>query len=138
LTGQADADDETFSGRQTMSPLLGRLVIYTAKIDRMAEFYARHFGYSIMRSPTDRIVELRPTGSGIALLLHPAASGQKEGQVLVKLVFDVKDVPEFCAAARKKGLNFGKVHQADGYAFANAKDPSKNSVQVSSRAFKTR
>jgi len=53
----------------------------------------------------------------------------------VKLVFDVPDVDAFRRTARAKGLIFGKVHKADGYAFANAKDPSKNSVQVSSRAF---
>lgn len=82
----------------TMAPALVRLVIYTSKIDQMAEFYSRHFGFSIVRSETDRIVELRPRSAGIALLLHPAGSSQKEGQVLVKLVFDVEDVPRFCAA----------------------------------------
>lgn len=114
---------------------LGRLVIYTKKIDEMAEFYARHFGYEVQRTEGDRIVELRPRGGGAALMLHPAAVSQKEGQALVKLVFDVEDVAAFCAAARARGLAFGTVHQAGGYAFANAKDPSKNSIQVSSRAF---
>jgi predicted enzyme related to lactoylglutathione lyase len=103
----------------------------------MAEFYCRCFGFSVVRSETDRIVELTPQGGGASILLHPTASKQKEGQVLVKLVFDVEDVPEFCATAKDRGLQFGKVHQADGYAFANAKDPSNNSIQVSSRAFKT-
>ncbi len=28
-----------------MSPAFGRIVIYTGKIDHMAEFYARHFGF---------------------------------------------------------------------------------------------
>ncbi len=118
-----------------MTPVLGRIMIYTGQIDEMAEFYSRHFGFSVVRSETDRIVELKPQSAGSTILLHPAASKQREGQVLVKLVFDVEDTEAFCAAARARGLEFGKVHQADGYAFANAKDPSKNSIQVSSRAF---
>jgi hypothetical protein len=50
-------------------------------------------------------------------------------------MFDVEDVETFCATAKENGLNFGTIHRADGYVFANAKDPSGNSVQVSSRAF---
>lgn len=120
-----------------MAPVLGRIVIYTKKIDQMADFYARHFGYSVMRTETDRIVELRPQAAGLTILLHPAASKQKGGQVLVKLVFDVEDVDLFCTDAREKGLEFGKIHRANGYVFANARDPSDNSIQVSSRAFAT-
>ena len=55
----------------------------------------------------------------------------------MKLVFDVEDVELFCATAKANGLEFGKIHQADGYSLANAKDPSKNSIQVSRRAFVT-
>ncbi|MDO8882453.1 VOC family protein [Pseudotabrizicola sp.] len=119
-----------------MSASLGRLVIYTSRIDEMADFYAKHFGFSVLRADNERIVELRAQNSGLALLLHPAAAKQKEGQVLVKLVFDVEDVSAFCEAAKADGVDFGKIHKAGGYEFANAKDPSKNSIQVSSRAFR--
>ncbi|KFE34096.1 VOC family protein [Thioclava atlantica] len=119
-----------------MAASLGRLVIYTSKIDKMADFYARYFGFSVLRAGGDRIVELIAQTPSISLLLHPAAAKQKEGQVLVKLVFDVEDVSAFCEAAMADGLDFGKIHKADGYEFANAKDPSKNSIQVSSRAFR--
>jgi hypothetical protein len=68
-------------------------------------------------------------------MLHPAAKSQKEGQVLIKLVFDVEDVDGFCHKAKAEGLDFGAIHQAEGYAFANTKDPSGNSVSISSRAF---
>lgn len=108
--------------------MLGRVVIYTKKIDEMAAFYVRHFAFQVVRLKGDRIVELRPDTGGAAILLHPASARQKEGQALVKLVFDVQDVPAFCAVARANGLTFGKVHQADGYVFANAKDPAGNSV----------
>jgi predicted enzyme related to lactoylglutathione lyase len=119
-----------------MAASLGRLVIYTSRIDQMADFYAKHFGFSVLRADHDRVVELRVQDSGMALLLHPAAANQKEGQVLVKLVFDVEDVMAFCEVAKANGLDFGKIHKAGGYEFANSKDPSKNSIQVSSRAFR--
>ncbi|SFQ26077.1 Glyoxalase/Bleomycin resistance protein/Dioxygenase superfamily protein [Roseivivax halotolerans] len=116
-------------------PPLGRLVIYTRKEEAMIDFYTRLFGFSVHRSDGDRIVELRPGEDGAALLLHPLSKGQQEGQALVKLVFDVADVAAFCATAKEAGYTFGTLHQADGYIFANIKDPSGNSVSVSSRAF---
>ena len=76
-----------------------------------------------------------PKAEGATILLHPASAKQKEGQVLVKLVFDIEEVAAFCETASRNGLKFGKIIQANGYVFANAKDPSGNSVQVSSRAF---
>lgn len=118
-----------------MTAPLGRIVIYTKKMEQMADFYAKHFGYSISSTEGDRIIELIPHDTGAAILLHPASARQKEGQVLVKLVFDVEDVAAFCETSKSKGLRFGKIHQADGYVFANAKDPSGNSIQVSGRAF---
>lgn len=118
-----------------MTAPLGRLVIYTRKMDEMADFYCRHFGFRAIALPCDRIVELRPEAGGAAILLHPAGKGQRQGQALVKLVFDVKDVAGFCAEASRHGLYFGAIHEADGYTFANTKDPSGNSVQVSNRAF---
>jgi len=114
---------------------LGRLVLYTARLEEVAAFYTRHFGYRRHDDPADRITELRhPTGP--ALLLHPAAKGQRAGHSAVKLVFDTPDVAAFCAEAADRGLDFGPVHAAQGYSFANAKDPAGNSVQVSSRAFR--
>jgi hypothetical protein len=60
----------------------------------------------------------------------------KLGQVGVKLSFHVEDVAAFTADAAKRGLKFGAIHEANGYQFANAKDPDKNSVSISSRAFR--
>lgn len=114
---------------------LGRVLIYTRVMDDMVAFYTGHFGYRARHIAGDPMVMLDPTGPGIPIMLHPAAKSQKMGQVLVKLVFDVPDVAAFCVAAANNGLVFGKVHRAQGYAFANAKDPSGNSVSVSSRAF---
>ncbi|MEM7462700.1 MAG: VOC family protein [Pseudomonadota bacterium] len=118
-----------------MSVPLRRLIIYTRKMDEMVEFYGKHFGFSKIQKDGDRIIELHQNGEGMTLLLHPASKGQKEGQSLVKLVFDVENVHEFSKKTAPEGLVFGKVHKADGYFFANAKDPANNSIQISSRAF---
>ncbi len=69
-------------------------------------------------------------------MLHPAAKSKKKGQTSVKLVFDVEDVPAFCERCKRHGLEFGPLHQAVGYVFANAMDPSKNPISVSSRAYR--
>ena len=116
-----------------MTASLGRLVLYTRQMPEMVAFYRDHFGYSERRREGDRITELVPPGDGAALLLHPAAKGQRAGQAQVKLVFDVEDVPAFMDKAAKDGLVFGPLHDGGGYLFANTKDPSGNSVQISSR-----
>ena len=36
-----------------------------------------------------------------------------------------------------RGLKFGGTRLANGYSFANAKDPDKNSVSISSRAYRS-
>lgn len=115
---------------------LGRVIVYTRKTDEMVAFYRDHFGYRVLPSdPGDRIVELRPADGGAALLLHPAGKGQRQGQALVKLVFDVADVVASRAALIEAGLAVGPVHDAGGYGFANLKDPSGNPVQISGRAY---
>lgn len=116
---------------------LNRLVIYARDIEQTAAFYERHFAFKPMRMPGDRIVELVSQDGGANILLHQAAKGQRSGQSVVKLVFDIRDVEAFCAECAENGLTFGPIHRADGYVYANAKDPCQNPIQVSSRAFRT-
>lgn len=113
-----------------------RVLIYSKNVARMADFYVRHFGYAATPDADGRIVELVHSERACTIMLHQAATSQRAGQSTVKLVFDVKDVPAFARAAMARGLKFGIVHQADGYQFANAKDPDGNSVSVSSRSFR--
>jgi hypothetical protein len=47
----------------------------------------------------------------------------------------VENVVDFVEEAKERGCHFGPVHRGDGYKFANCKDPSGNSVSVSSRGF---
>ena len=118
-----------------MTAPLGRIIIYTKRLEQVAAFYCKHFGFKELRLTGDRIVELIAPGSGGNILLHPMGAGRKEGQTLVKLIFDVEDVEAFCQTAKNNGLEFESIHSADGYSFANTKDPANNSVSVSSRAF---
>jgi len=115
---------------------LNRLVIYAKDVEETALFYETHFGFRALRLPGDRIVELVAQDGGANIMLHPAGKAQKMGQVQVKLVFDVEDVEDFCRRAGENGLDFGPIHKADSYLYANAKDPCQNSISVSSRAFR--
>lgn len=111
---------------------LGRVVVYAKDMEAMIAFYTQTFGFEAIRDPADRIVELRHPDGGAVINLHPAAKSQKMGQVLVKLVFDVRDVEGFV----KEYPVFGSIHRVSGYEFSNGKDPSGNSISISSRAFK--
>lgn len=116
-----------------MEALLNRIVIYAKKVDRMAKFYETHLGFARLAQQDANSIELTQKSGGFSLLIHSAGKGVKIGQATVKLVFSVKDVEKFCAKSLQAGLRFGAVHQSDGYKFANAKDPEKNSIQISSR-----
>ncbi|MFS8050013.1 VOC family protein [Rhizobium sp. BR 314] len=115
---------------------LGRLILYVRDVEATIRFYEKHFGFKSHRQAGDRIVELLAPDGGTNLMIHPAAKAQKMGQSLVKLVFDIEHVEAFRARCAEEGLEFGPIHQADGYVFANAKDPAGNSISISSRAFR--
>ncbi|TPJ66276.1 VOC family protein [Mesorhizobium sp. B2-7-1] len=115
---------------------LNRIILYVRNIETAVTFYERHFGFKAHREEGDRIVELVNPAGCASLMLHLAAKGQKRGQSTVKLVFDVEDIETFAAGSAKEGLEFGALHRADGYVFANARDPSDNPISISSRAFR--
>ena len=115
---------------------LNRIILYAKDMEQTVAFYERHFGYKASREAGDRIVELVASDGGANLMIHQAGRAQKAGQSQVKLVFDVEDVEAFCAECAKSGLVFSAVHKGEGYVFANARDPSKNAISVSSRVFR--
>ena len=119
-----------------MSLALNRLILYARDVEGTVAFYEKHFGFKVLRLPGDRIVELVAQSGGANLMIHAAARGVKTGQVTVKLVFDVEDVSAFCERSARNGLVFGSLHPADGYSYANGKDPCGNNIQVTSRAFR--
>ncbi len=120
-----------------MNPLLGTVIIYARDMKKTAAFYSQHFGFETTGEIVEGLIELRSPGGGAGILIHQAAKSLKLGQVGVKLSFHVRDVPAFVIAAAQRGLKFGAVHEANGYQFANAKDPDKNSLSISSRIFRS-
>ncbi|KAF1045465.1 MAG: hypothetical protein GAK35_01336 [Herbaspirillum frisingense] len=119
-----------------MPAVLNTLLIYARDPAASAEFYHRHFGFVSSGEMVEGLIELSAPEGGANILIHQAAKSVKLGQAGVKLMFSVPDVDGFKAQCARQGLEFGATHQANGYAFANAKDPDGNSVSISSRAYR--
>jgi catechol 2,3-dioxygenase-like lactoylglutathione lyase family enzyme len=117
---------------------LTTIIIYARNVQASAAFYQRHFGFETSGEIVEGLIELAAPHGGAKILIHQAATSVKLGQVGVKLSFAVEDVEAFKIAAARRGLQFGATHQANGYAFANAKDLDKNSISISSRDFRQR
>jgi predicted enzyme related to lactoylglutathione lyase len=111
---------------------IARVILYVKDIPRVAAFYERFFDMKPLPGATDGWFELASPSGGCTIALHQAAKSQKSGAAM-KLVFAVKDVRAFVRESEKEGLLFGAIHRADGFEFANAKDPAGNSVSISSR-----
>lgn len=116
--------------------VLGTIILYARDMKRTAAFYSGHFGFRTSGEVQEGLIELQAAGTGAGILIHQAAKSAKLGQAGVKLSFHVQDVKRFVSAAAHKGLTFGAIHEANGYQFANTKDPDGNSVSISSRAFR--
>ena len=119
-----------------MSPALNVIMIYAKNMQRTSEFYQKFFGFLSTGKVVEGLIELTSPSGGASILIHQAAKSVKLGQVGVKLMFDVPDVEDFKKKCAQLGLEFGSIHLANGYSFANAKDPDKNSVAISSRGYR--
>jgi predicted enzyme related to lactoylglutathione lyase len=117
-----------------MSALLNTILIYARNPTTTAKFYRDHFNFETSGQIVEGLIELQSRGA--TLLIHQAAKSVRHGQATVKLMFSVRDVEGFKQECAQRGLVFGSTHQANGYSFANAKDPDGNSVAISSRAFR--
>ena len=115
-----------------MSLTISRVILYVRDIPKVAAFYERHFGLRALPSTRKDWLELSSESGGCTIALHQAAITQKSGAAM-KLVFAVRDVRDFVEKRKAAGMKFGVIHEVDGFAFANAKDPAGNSIQVSSR-----
>lgn len=116
-----------------MIAALNTIIIYAKNMQRTAEFYQKHFGFLPIDNAVEGVIELTAANGGISLLIHQAARSVRGGQVGLKLMFDVKDIEAFKLQAAESGLVFGSTHQANGYSFANAKDPDNNAISISNR-----
>jgi catechol 2,3-dioxygenase-like lactoylglutathione lyase family enzyme len=123
---------EPISGLGSRGPRIARVILYVKDVAGVAAFYEWHFGLRRLAGATEEWVELAGADGGCGIGVHLAAKSQKSGAAM-KLVFGIEDVEGFKAERERDGLRFGVVHRADGVAFANAKDPAGNSIQISNR-----
>ncbi len=114
------------------SPPVTRVILYVRNLPSVAEFYQKFFGMRAHGVPEAGWLELASESGGCTLALHRAALSQKSGAA-VKIVFGVADVRAFKERCAREGFEFGPIHSADGFEFANAKDPAGNSISISSR-----
>lgn len=115
-------------------PPISQIALYVKDIPKIAEFYSRHFGLEAITQAADKVRLVSPDG-GCDIVLLQASKGHKIGQSVVKIIFDVPDVAEFKEQSAARGLRFGAIHSGPGYQFANARDPAKNLIQISSSRF---
>jgi catechol 2,3-dioxygenase-like lactoylglutathione lyase family enzyme len=111
-----------------------RVILYVKNVPRIAEFYERYFDMRPLPGGTEKWTELAASSGGCTIALHKASVAQKSGAA-IKLVFGVDDIQAFKNAKEREGLRFGVIHEADGVAFCNTKDPAGNSLQISNRGF---
>jgi len=119
----------------TPQPGISRILLYVRDPRKIAAFYALHFGFVAKPQVQADLIEIVSAPGNFSLLLHQASKGHRVGQSGIKIVFDVDDIAGFKAAAAKRGLEFGPIYKGEGYEFANARDPAKNPIQISRRAF---
>ncbi|AFL50774.1 hypothetical protein ABIE78_003433 [Sinorhizobium fredii] len=86
----------------------------------------------------DGIVELFASDGGANIMLHPAAKGQRDGQSVIKLVFDVADVEAFCRRSAENGLEFGPIHARTAISSPIRKTPAKTPYRSTAELFGTR
>jgi catechol 2,3-dioxygenase-like lactoylglutathione lyase family enzyme len=119
-----------------MDAIFDGVTIYARDVQKTADFYRRFFGFVGSGEIVEGLILLTSPNGGAGITVLQAAKSVKLGQVGVKLSFSVRDVEAFKLESEARGLKFGSTHVANGYSFANAKDPDKNSVSISSRAFR--
>ena len=117
------------------SPSVSRILLYVRDPQKIADFYVEHFAFIQKPQVRDDLIEVRSSVCAFSLLLHQASKGHRLGQSCIKIVFDVEDIEAFKKKSEKKGLKFGVTYKGEGYEFANARDPAKNPIQISRRAF---
>ena len=120
-----------------MDAIFDSVTIYARDVQKTADFYRRFFGFVGSGEAVEGLILLTSPNGGAGIAILQAAKSVKLGQVGVKLSFAVRDVEAFKLESERRGLKFGSTHLANGYSFANAKDPDKNSVSISSRAYRS-
>ena len=118
-----------------MKARISRIILFVRDIEKVAAFYEKHFGLEPLDRSEDGWLELSAGGCNLALHRAPMESRER-GRSPAKIVFAVSDVHAAREQFAAKGLKFGKVHEVEGFAFSNARDPEGNPIQISSRGLK--
>jgi catechol 2,3-dioxygenase-like lactoylglutathione lyase family enzyme len=106
---------------------LARVILFTAQIDAMSEFYGEVLG--LKRVTNEKMWrEFAAGGARIALHSGPPSPGRKGP----KIVFHAKDVAAMREKLVAKGAKFGKVHEGE-FCLCDGKDPDGNPIQLSNR-----
>jgi predicted enzyme related to lactoylglutathione lyase len=115
-----------------MKATISRVILFVCDVPRVAAFYEKHFGLEPLDRSEKGWLELAAGGCNLALHASPISSRER-GRSPAKIVFAVADVHAAKRHFAAAGLKFGKVHEVGGFAFANARDPEGNPIQISSR-----
>ncbi len=112
-------------------PPISRVALYVRDMPKIAAFYAKHFGFvAVFSRANDKAILTQP-GNGLRIVLLQASKGHIIGQSVVKIIFDVADVPAYKEHQARLGLKFGPISRGPDYQYSNARDPAKNLIQIS-------
>jgi catechol 2,3-dioxygenase-like lactoylglutathione lyase family enzyme len=107
---------------------LARIILFTASMDAMTEFYGKILGLEqVTDDPCWK--EFQAGGATIALHSGPPSPGKKGP----KIVFHADDVAALRETLAARGAKFGKVRQGDPFCLCDGKDPDGNPIQLSNR-----
>ncbi len=107
---------------------MARVILFTARMEAMCEFYGKVLGLDLVSSEKGWR-EFAAGGPRIALHSGPPSPGRKGP----KIVFFAKDVAAIREKLVARGANFGKVRQGEMLCLCDGKDPDGNPIQLSDR-----
>jgi catechol 2,3-dioxygenase-like lactoylglutathione lyase family enzyme len=107
---------------------MARVILFTAQMDAMCEFYGEVLGLKLISSEKGWR-EFAAGGASIGLHSGPSSPGRKGP----KIAFRAKDVAATRETLVARGAKFGKVHQGETFCLCDGKDPDGNPIQLSDR-----
>lgn len=107
---------------------LARIILFTAQMDAMSDFYSRILGLKLI-SEEKGWREFAAGSASIALHSGPASPGRKGP----KIVFHAADIAALRETLVSRGAKFGKVRQGEVFCLCDGKDPDGNPIQLSNR-----
>lgn len=107
---------------------MARVILFTAQIDAMSEFYGEVLG---LRRVTNEKGWREFAAGGTRIALH--SGSPSPGRKGPKIVFYAKDVAAPRETLVARGARFGKVRRGDMFCLCDGKDPDGNPIQLSNR-----